>query len=219
MGDRKPISLRQNFDLGWLSDATRHLASCDNVMFRLVERFGMCGLTPRTDRFAALAAMIIGQQLSKAAADTIRTRVIALTGSTLSPESLLSVGDASLRQAGLSSAKVDYIIALSRGALSGAVDLDGIPDEDNEAVETLCSQRGVGRWTAHMFMIFVLGRRDILPFDDVAIRRSVAELYGISKKEASSRLPTIAKPWSPYRSAACWYLYAHINGGKPPSLG
>jgi len=202
----------------WLVDATKHLSACDNVMAQLVERFGVCALKPRQDRFAALVSMIIGQQLGKAAADTIRSRVIDLSGG-LSPESLMALDNEDLRQAGLSGSKIKYILSMSQGVGAGSIKLDDMPDGDDEAEAVLRSIHGVGRWTAHMFMIFVLGRKDILPLDDVAIRGSVAQLYGLKKDEAASKLPSIAQPWAPYRSAACWYLYTHINGGNPPDIG
>ena len=201
----------------WLADATRHLSTCDRVMAGLVERFGICALKPREDRFAALVSMIIGQQLGKAAADTIRSRVLDLSGE-LSPGAILSLDKVDLRRAGLSGAKIEYILSISQDVEAGALNLNDFPDGDDDAEAALRLIRGVGRWTAHMFMIFVLGRRDVLPIDDAAIRSAVAELYGITKTEASKHLVTVAMPWSPYRSAACWYLYAHVNGGKPPSL-
>jgi len=204
-------------DVRWLVHATKHLSACDSVMAKLVERFGVCAIKPREDRFAALVSMIIGQQLGKAAADTIRSRVLELSDG-LSPGAMLSLDKSDLRRAGLSGAKIDYILSISQGVEAGFLDLGDIPDGDDEAEAVLMSIRGVGRWTAHMFMIFVLGRKDVLPIDDVAIRSAVAELYGVSKAEASEHLVTMAKPWSPYRSAACWYLYAHVNGGKAPGL-
>ena len=205
-------------DVMWLADATRHLSTCDRVMAGLVERFGVCGLKPREDRFAALVSMIIGQQLGKSAADTIRSRVLELSGG-LSPGAILSLDKVDLRRAGLSGAKIEYILSISQGIEAGTLDLNNIPDGDDDAEAVLRSIRGVGRWTAHMFMIFVLCRKDVLPIDDVAIRSAVAELYGVSKTEASEHLVDIAMPWSPYRSAACWYLYAHVNGGTTPEMG
>jgi DNA-3-methyladenine glycosylase II len=195
-------------------DAIRHLSAADERLAALIARVGPCLMGARaseSDHFEGLVSAIASQQLSTKAAATIFARVKALgldeTGK-LHPATLLSRDEATLRAAGLSGQKTRYIRDICEKVRSGALALDTLHARDDEAViEALCSVKGVGRWTAEMFLMFRLGRPDILPVGDLGIQKGMMRLFGLRKLPTPERMVKLAKPFQPYRSAACWYLW------------
>jgi DNA-3-methyladenine glycosylase II len=198
--------------------ALEHLSAADERMAALITRAGPCRLAvhdPEQVRaqqhFEGLLSAIVSQQLSTKAAQTILGRVRALglddTGA-LSSAKLLTLPDEALRGAGLSGAKTKYVRDLCDHVARDALPLDRLHHLDDEAViETLCAVKGVGRWTAEMVLIFRLGRPDVLPVADLGIQKGVQKLFGLRKLPPAERMVKLARPFRPYRSVACWYLW------------
>lgn len=165
------------------------------------------------DAYGALVRSIVGQQLSTKAARTIYDRLAGLFGDrTPSPAELLATGDEDLRSAGLSGRKAEYLRDLARRAESGELDLDSLhrlPDE--EVASRLVAVRGLGRWTADMFLMFHLDRPDILPVGDLGIRRAAEKTYDLSAMPEPAELRTLAEPWRPHRTLACLYLWESLD--------
>ena len=194
--------------------ARRSLARRDPILRDLMRRHGACGLadSQHTDPFRALVHAIISQQLSTRAAATIAARVDALLGGSSTPVSLAQVSDARLRSAGLSGQKVSYLRALSSHVTDGSLvlgALDAMPDE--EVIAVLTQVKGIGRWTAEMFLMFRLHRPDVLPVGDLGIGKAVQRAYGLRTFPSSTRLLRLGESWRPYRSVACWYLWASLS--------
>jgi DNA-3-methyladenine glycosylase II len=194
--------------------ARRVLARRDPVMRDLMRRYGPCGLASaqRTDPFVALAHAIISQQLSTKAAATIARRFDGLAGGTPTPAAVAARSDEELRAVGLSGQKVRYMRDLCARVLDGSLPLhafDALSDED--VITALTSVKGIGRWTAEMFLMFRLHRPDVLPVGDLGIVKAVQRVYGLRTAPTAARLNRIGEPWRPYRSVACWYLWASLD--------
>ncbi len=183
------------------------------MLARLVAAHGPCTLTPEPDLFGTLVDSIVSQQLSVKAAATIVGRLAAaLPGGRLTPAGILATPDETLRAAGLSGAKTRYVRDLAQHVAAGTLDLAHLaaqPDED--AVAALVAVRGIGRWTAEMFLIFACNRPDILPVDDLGFRRAVQIQYNLPDLPPPATLPPRAEPWRPYRSIATWYLWRSLH--------
>jgi DNA-3-methyladenine glycosylase II len=192
-----------------LARAARRLARADRRLATLVAEIGPCGLRRRPGGFAGLCRAILGQQLSGKAAATIRARLGLACGGTLTAATLADLDDADFAAAGVSRQKREALRALAAAAAvpDFFAALEGLPDE--AVVESLTAIRGVGRWTAEMYLIFSLGRLDVLPLGDLSIRTALGRIYGGSGDLAA--METVAAPWRPYRSVACWYLYACLD--------
>jgi DNA-3-methyladenine glycosylase II len=195
--------------------ARRHLMRHDPVLGRLVKQFGACGLgeSRRADRFGGLVRSIVSQQLSVKAADTIHSRVLAaLEAGRATPEAILAIEEDRLRACGLSRAKIASVRDLATRVTDGSLTLHTLDTLDDEAViEAMTMVRGIGRWSAEMFLIFRLGRPDILPVGDVGVQRAMRKLYGLRKHPSPARMTELARPWRPYRSVACWYLWRSLD--------
>ena len=195
--------------------ARRHLMRHDPKLGSLVKQFGACelGSSRRADRFGGLIRSIVSQQLSVKAADTIHGRVIAaLDAGRATPDAILAMADDRLRACGLSRAKVASVRDLATKVSDGSLALDALDALDDEAViEAMTTVKGIGRWSAEMFLIFRLGRPDILPVADVGVQRAMRRLYGLRKHPSPSRMTELARPWRPYRSVACWYLWRSLD--------
>ncbi len=203
------------------------LAQSDPTMAALIERIGEINLETRlrrrseerpADAYGALLRAIVGQQLSTKAARTIYLRVLdVFDGSTPSPQQLLDAKEADLRGAGLSGRKVEYLRDLAAHVLSGELELDRIDElGDEEAIEEMVAVRGLGRWTAEMFLIFHLERPDVLSGGDLGIRKAVQLEYSLKEMPAPERVLEIGEPWRPHRSLASLYLWeslAAVPGG------
>jgi DNA-3-methyladenine glycosylase II len=195
--------------------ARRLLARRDPVMRDLIRVIGPCGLRDRqhADPFKALLRAIIGQQLSSKAAATISARVFALFPDGMpTPALVAAVDDNRLRGCGLSTQKLRYIRDLAARVLDGTLplsDIERMPDA--AVVDALTQVKGIGRWTAEMFLMFRLHRPDVLPVGDLGIIKAVQRAYGLRKAPSPERLTRIGESWRPYRSVACWYLWASLD--------
>jgi len=193
--------------------AEAHLAAADPVLRQLIAMHGPCLLSPGSNRFAGLARAVIGQQLGVAAAAAIwrRFRELFPHGNVL-PEHIVAWGPDALRAAGLSAAKARCISELACAVREGRLDLeqlDRLVDED--VIVMLTGIKGIGRWTAEMFLIFSLGRLDVLAVGDVGLRRAIQRAYGLAASPSPEEMRAIAAPWHPYASVACWYLWRSLD--------
>jgi DNA-3-methyladenine glycosylase II len=203
------------------TNAVEYLRGLDPVMADIIERVGPCELGSRTDRggpardhYGALLRGIVGQQLSVLAARAIFGRLVARYGGrTPSAAELLADDPEELRAAaGLSRSKVAFLRDLAERIENGALplhDLDALSDEQVSA--RLVEVKGIGQWTADMFLIFHLGRPDVLPVGDLGIRRAAMLAYRLRKLPQPARLEKLARPWRPWRSVASWYLWASLR--------
>jgi DNA-3-methyladenine glycosylase II len=201
--------------------ARKALAAADPTMAALVERVGKIDLATRLERrqeerpadaYGALLRAIVGQQLSTKAARTIYLRVLDLFGgATPSPEQLLEAGEEDLRACGLSGRKTEYVRDLAAHVLSGELELERLGElEDEEVVEEIVAVRGLGRWTAEMFLIFHLQRPDVLSGGDLGIRKAVQIEYGLEEMPAPKQVLEIGERWRPHRSLASLYLWESL---------
>ena len=179
-----------------------------------MRQYGSCGLadSQHTDPFKALVHAIVSQQLSSKAAATISGRVDALFGGFPTPSLVDAVSDGQLRSVGLSGQKIGYIRDLCRHIHDRSLPLDhldAMPDE--EVIARLTCVKGIGRWTAEMFLMFRLHRPDVLPVGDLGIVKAVQRAYRLRKVPTADRLVRIGESWRPYRSVACWYLWASLD--------
>ncbi len=191
--------------------AIRHVATVDPVLGRVIDAVGPYSLTLREDRFVSLARAIVGQQLSVKAAQTIWGRFADLAGE-LEPATIAGLDDDALRGVGLSRAKAAYVRDLARSVADGSVDLAGLDElSDDEVIAELTRIKGIGRWTAEMFLIFSLGRPDVFAVDDVGLQRAVRMLHGLPESEPLKALAALSESWSPYRTAASLYLWEALD--------
>jgi DNA-3-methyladenine glycosylase II len=166
----------------------------------------------RPDPFGALARAIVGQQLSTKAARSIWEKLVAALGEEPAPRMIAAASDGDLRAAGLSNAKVAYLRDLSERVESGALDLERLADlSDEDVVADLIAVKGIGRWTAEMFLIFHLGRPDVMSAGDLGIRRAIQIAYELEELPGPTDLERIAEPWRPHRTLACLYLWRSLD--------
>ena len=197
--------------------ARRILARRDPVIAALIRAHGPCGLAraQHTDPFHALVQAIISQQLSTAAARTIGQRLRGLYDGGMTAAAIAATPDPQLRAVGLSPQKVGYMRDLCGKVQSGELalgSLESLPDD--AVIEALTQVKGIGRWTAEMFLMFRLHRPDVLPVGDLGIVKAIQKHYRLRKTPSVDRLTEIGDAWRPYRSVACWYLWASL--GNPP---
>lgn len=196
-----------------LATIQRRLARRDPVLRRIIARVGPCTLRTDPDAFSVLARSIIAQQISTRAAAAISARLLRTLGRRkLRPAAILATPDEGLRTAGLSSAKVRALRDLAEKCHCGDVPLRKLPAlGDEEVIALLTPVRGIGRWTAEMFLIFSLGRLDVLPVADYGLRAGVQREYGLPELPKKDELTRIAEPWRPYRSVATWYVWRSLG--------
>ncbi|HEY2164133.1 MAG TPA: DNA-3-methyladenine glycosylase [Gemmatimonadaceae bacterium] len=197
--------------------SVRHLKRVDPVLARVIETVGPCRLPVRSEgtHFQALVRSIVFQQLSGKAAGTIHGRFAALfANGDPEPSSLLAFTDAQLRSAGLSRQKVGYLRDLSDKVVSGALPLDEVDRmSDDELIAHLVQVKGIGRWTAQMFLMFRLGRRNVLPELDLGIQNAIRRAYGKRKRPSPKQVRAIGAKWSPHSTVASWYLWRSLENG------
>ena len=193
--------------------AIRHLRQADPVMGNLIAQAGAFTLKLNRDRFGMLVRSILSQQISTKAARSIRLRLDELLKpDKVAPDAVARVTDVQLRSVGLSGQKVGYLRDLTERMLDGRLRLDRIGRlSDEDAIEHLIQVKGIGRWTAQMFLMFSLGRLDVFPHDDLGVRSSIRELYGLSELPDKNRSHAIAESWAPYRTVAAWYCWRLID--------
>jgi len=181
-------------------------------MAALIDVVGPCTLTARRGRYASLVRAIVGQQVSTAAARTIYARLEAAAGGRVGAAAIAAVDDATLRSAGLSGQKVSYVRDLTERVVGGDLSLQRISAlDDEEVIAQLTRVRGVGRWTAEMFLMFVLMRGDVLPVDDLGIQNAFARVYRMRAKPSAERMQQLARAWRPWRTVGCWYLWRALE--------
>jgi DNA-3-methyladenine glycosylase II len=194
--------------------ARRLLLRRDPVLAALIRKHGACGLAAaqRSDHFSALVRAITGQQLSTKAAATIYARLVALMPGGVTPEALASLSDDQMRAVGMSRQKTAYFRDLAGKVLSGALPINSLDEmSDDGVIAALTQVKGIGRWSAEMFLMFRLHRPDVLPVDDLGIVNAVKNVYRLRKRPTADRIRTIGEPWRPYRSVACWYLWRSLD--------
>jgi DNA-3-methyladenine glycosylase II len=195
-----------------IHQAERYLAGADPVLAPLIATHGPCPLEPHRNYYEALVGEIIGQQLSTKAAASIRKRFIAIFDNTFpSPEAILTKDVEELRSVGLSRPKATYIRDLATHILDGKVDFNTFDSLDNDhIIAELTSVKGIGEWTAHMFLMFCMGRLDVLAPGDLGIRSGIRALYDFSELPTPDDVKAIAEKhhWHPYETVACWYVWA-----------
>lgn len=183
----------------------------DPVMAELVDRHDPY-VEPNWDEYERLCISIINQQLSTASAAAVRERVFDLLEGDVTPASVLAADEAALRDAGLSRSKVEYVRNAARAFQENDYTRAGLASySDDEVVEHLTEIKGIGAWTARMYLLFVLERPDVLPLGDLAVRRGIEQLYGDGGELTRAEMREIAEPWRPYRSVATRYIWAEYE--------
>jgi DNA-3-methyladenine glycosylase II len=192
--------------------AILHLKASDPILAAIIERVGPCRMEFSEPTFHHLAEAILYQQLNGKAAVTIFNRFTALAGDPLTPAGILKLTDAQMRDVGLSRQKTSYLRDLSEKTKVGLLEFERMPEMTEEDVITHLTQvKGVGVWTAHMFLMFTLRRPDILPTGDYGIQAAMKKQYKKRKWPKPDVMIKLAKPWAPYRSIACWYLWKSLD--------
>ena len=196
-----------------MKSASLHLQKADPVLKRIIEAVGPCRIPYREPDFSTLARAIVFQQLNGAAARTIFDRVLAvLDHGRLTPRNVLQAPVAGLRGAGLSARKTEYLRDLAEKTASGAIRFQLLAAKsDEEVIAALTEVRGIGVWSAHMFLLFALRRPDVLAVGDYGVRSAVKKAYGLKELPTARELEKIAEPWHPHSSAACWYLWQSLR--------
>ncbi|AGY56470.1 DNA-3-methyladenine glycosylase family protein [Gloeobacter kilaueensis] len=197
-----------------LIEAVHHLKAADPVLAGVIERVGECQLTVRNTgtHFDAIVRAIVYQQLSGKAAATIHRRLEALYGGPPLPAQLAASEEAQLRSVGLSRQKLSYLkhfAALVESEQLSIEALDGL--EDQAIIEALTQVRGIGRWTAQMFLLFRLGRLNVLPEADLGVQKGIQLAYGLEKLPTPKQVIAIAEPWHPFCSVASWYFWRSLD--------
>lgn len=191
----------------------RHFTTADPIIADAIERFGPFQIRLERSPFRMLVRSIISQQLSTKAARSIRQRLEGLVKPRrLTAENLASLTASELRSVGLSGQKTEFLIGLARGVLDGTIKLRGLNRlSDEEVIERLVRIRGVGVWTAQMFLIFSLGRLDVFPKDDFGVRNGIRRLYDLNDHPSVEEAVEIAASWSPFASVASWYCWRILD--------
>ncbi len=188
--------------------AVRHLKACDPVLAAIIERIGPLRMSYREPAFESLVRSIVFQQLHGKAAATIYQRLVEAAGGALTPPSILALSEERLRACGLSRQKLSYIRDLAARTASGEIDFARLPElSDEDVIEHLTRVKGVGVWSAQMFLIFALRRPNVMPTADYGVRAAIQRAYGKRKLPKHKDILKIARAWHPYCSAACWYLW------------
>jgi DNA-3-methyladenine glycosylase II len=191
--------------------ATRELAAADPALAELVERYRGLGLVSRGDPFGTLARSIVGQQISVRAADAVWLRFTAALPE-ITPQAVMEAGVGGLAGCGLSARKTEYLVDLAAHFASGRLDPENWTALDDEAlIALLVDVRGIGRWTAEMFLIFNQLRPDVFPLDDLGLQRAIHERYFAGEKQPRRVLAAVGERWRPWRSVATWLLWRSLD--------
>jgi DNA-3-methyladenine glycosylase II len=195
-----------------MKKALNHLKNSDAILAAIITRVGPCRITYREPTFEALARSIVFQQLSTKAARTIYGRLEEAAGGKVTPQAIRNISLDEMRRAGLSKQKVSYIRDLAEHAISGALDFERLQEmTDEEIIDTLTDIKGIGVWTAHMFLLFALRRSNVLPVGDLGVRTAIQRAYKKRKLPSPRDIEKIARSWSPYCSIASWYLWRSLE--------
>jgi len=192
--------------------AVNHLKKSDPVLRAIIERVGPCRMEYGVPEFSSVAEAIVYQQLNGKAAVTIFNRFAALAGDPLTPEGILKLSDEQLRSVGLSKQKSAYLKDLSTKTAAVLLDFARLPElTDDEVIQHLTQVKGVGVWTAHMFLMFSLRRPNVLPTGDYGVQMAIKKHYKKRKLPKPKDMEKIARSWEPYRSVACWYMWRSLD--------
>src|SRR5246127_62915 len=192
--------------------ALNHLKKCDPILRGIIERVGPCRMEYGVPEFCSLAEAIVYQQLNGKAAVTIFNRFAALAGDPLTPSGILKLSDEQLRSVGLSKQKSAYLKDLSTKTSAGLLDFSRLPElTDEEVIQHLTQVKGIGVWTAHMFLMFSLRRPNFLPTGDYGVQVAIRKHYRKRKLPKPKDMEKIAKAWEPYRSVACRYMWRSLD--------
>jgi len=196
-----------------MKQAIHHLRTSDPVLSDIIERVGDYGIQFRNPDFETLVKSIVFQQLSGRVASVIFGRLSAAVKDVVTPETILKLRPSRMRSLGLSTQKTAYIRDLARHTRAGTVvfeELAALPDE--EVIQRLTQVKGIGVWTAHMFLIFALQRADVLPTGDLGIRNAMRKAYNLEALPTPDEMEQMARAWRPYCSVASWYLWRSVEG-------
>jgi DNA-3-methyladenine glycosylase II len=192
-------------------EATRELAARDNVLSKLVSRYEALAVGSRGDAFSTLSRAIVGQQISVRAAQSVWERLVAEVVE-VTPANVVKADAARLRTCGLSGQKCAYLADLADRFATGALEPARWTELDDEAlINELTQVKGIGRWTAEMFLIFYMGRPDVLPLDDIGLQRAMGLHYNAGRPLSKLKIRRIAKAWAPWRSVATWYMWRSLD--------
>lgn len=195
-----------------MRSAVRHLKKSDPILAALIERVGPCRMEFSEPAFQHLAEMIVYQQLNGKAAATIFNRFSAIAGDPLTPQGILKLTDQQMRAVGLSKQKSSYLKDMAARAQRGELDFSRLPGmTDDEVIKHLTQVKGVGVWTAHMFLMFTLRRPNVLPTGDYGVQMAIKKFYKKRKLPKPVQMEKLARAWEPYRSVACWYLWRSLD--------
>ncbi len=207
--------MRKGVTPEYWDEACKHLVKRDRVMRKLIPQFGEARLQSRGDAFTTLARSIVGQQISVKAAQSVWDRFAALLpgpSTRISPARVLDLPLEALRAAGLSARKVEYLRDLASHFASGAVHVRQWSSMDDEQIiEDLVAIRGIGRWTAEMFLIFHLMRPNVLPLDDLGLLRGISLNYFSGEPVSRAEAREVGEAWAPFRSVATWYIWRSLD--------
>ena len=196
-------------------EACKHLTKRDRVMRKLIPRFSEARLQSRGDAFTTLARSIVGQQISVKAAQSVWNKFVALVPSEthrIDPAEIVALDPMMIRAAGLSMRKVEYLTDLARHFHGGAVHVDQWASMDDDAIiDELVAIRGIGRWTAEMFLIFHLMRPNVLPLDDVGLIKGISVSYFSGEPVSRAEVREVGEAWAPFRSVATWYIWRSLD--------
>lgn len=198
-----------------IEKAVKYLSKTDPILSTIIKKHSKCNLRQRRNYFHHLFSAIVGQQLSVIAAKSILNKVYSNWEKLPTPKQILDTDPQTLRSFGLSNAKVKYVKDLAAKIISKELKLEGISNKsDSEVIEELTKVKGIGEWSAHMFLIFTLARLNVLPHGDLGIKRAIAQNYGLETYPTEDEVKVLAeeKKWAPYNSVAAWYLWKSLEG-------
>ena len=197
-----------------IQTAIKHFSKHDNAMLRIIKKYGKCNLSPHNKYFVSLLKAIVGQQLSVQSAAAINKRFMSKYKNKPTPQKIIDTADEELKSVGLSNAKIKYVKDLSEKLNRKEISFRNITKKPDEIIiEELTKVKGIGTWTAHMFLIFTLGRLNVLPDGDLGIKRAIMLTYHLKKLPDEQQVRKIAqkKKWAPYNSIAAWYLWKSLE--------
>jgi len=197
----------------WNIDAIQYLCKADSNLEKIIKVVGKYSIKIRNDPFQSLIESIIYQQLAGKAANAIYNRFINYyDNKQVTPTRILNSSNDNLKKVGLSNRKIDYLKDLASHVYDGRINLEELPTmNDEEIINKLVNVKGIGRWTSEMFLIFSLGRQDVLPVTDLGVRKAIQKVYSLSEIPKPNTMMEIAEPWRPYRSIATWYLWKSLS--------
>ncbi len=199
-----------------LQAALDALGKLEPAIATAIARVGYPEPRIRARGYETLLRTIVGQQVSVGAANSIWRKLEAEVGGGLSPDALLGASDESLRAAGLSRQKASYARSLAEEVNSGRLDLESLPADDEAAIAALCSVKGIGRWSAEIYLLFAEGRTDIWPAGDLAVQIEAGRLLGLPERPTEKATRALAEAWRPHRGAAAVFLWHHYGSAKAP---